>query len=255
MHKFLFFLLMLTVQWAYSKDPIVNNIQLEMTNLLYGDYSLSAERKVYNNMSASLRLGYLQPFNRLANRYNWNLNGKKSGFDASLEYRIYAAGKNRNELQGFYLAPYVRYASLSLDFLGEIQQSPIGVDLSYSNIGAGLQLGFQKHLGQNKPDDHWLKHFVYDVHLLGGGIDRHSLSMSFRELKNPDEYDFGQVEAEVRNFLDKYPFIASRLDFSYLNSLLKVNLPLVLPGLRAGFSVGYVFSSKKVKSAPEWWER
>lgn len=255
MPKTLLFILMLIGQIAYSKEPLVNNLKLEIPNMLYGDYSLSAERKVYKNMSVSLRLGYLQPFNRLANRYNWQLEGEKTGFDASFEYRIFIAGKQRNNLMGFYIAPYVRYASLSLDFLGEIQQSPIGVDLSYSNIGAGLQLGFQKHLGQNKPDDHWLKHFVYDVHLLGGGIDQHSLSMSFRELKNPDEYDYGQVEAEVRNFLDKYPFIASRLDFSYLNSLLKVNLPLVLPGLRAGFSVGYVFSSKKVKSAPEWWER
>lgn len=255
MQKSLFLLLMLIVQLVYSKDPLVNNVKLEIPNMLYGDYSLSVERKVHHNMSASLRLGYLQPFKRLARRNAWDLNGKQSGFDASLEYRIFVAGKNQKELQGFYLAPYVRYATLSLDFLGEIQQSPIGIDLSYSNIGAGLQLGFQKQLGKNKPEGHFLKRLVYDVHLLGGGIDQHSLSMSFRELKNPDEYDYGLVEDEVRNFLEKYPFVAKRLDFSYLNSLLKVNLPLVLPGLRAGFSVGYVFSSKKVKSIPEWWER
>lgn len=255
MQKFLFILFILIVQVAGSKELLINNIKLELPNMLYGDYSLSAERKVYNNMSASIRLGYLQPFNRPARKYNWNLNGKKSGFDASLEYRIFVVGKNRNELQGIYLAPYLRYATLSLDFLGEIQQSPIGVDLSYSNVGAGIQLGFQKQLGRNKPEGHFLKHLIYDFHLLGMGFDRHSLTMSFRELKNPDEYDYGLVEDEVREFLEKYPFIANRLDFNYLNNLLKVKLPLVLPGLRAGFSVGYVFSSKKVKSIPEWWER
>ena len=224
---------------AQIKTPWINNIKLEVPNLLYGDYSFAVERKVMKNTSVSFRLGYLQPFNHLFKKYDIKLDGNKSGIDASMQYRFYLAGKKRSELLGFYFAPYLRYASLSLDFIDEIQFTPFSVSFTYSNIGAGLQLGIQKQLKGKSGS--LLNHIVYDFHFIGGGFDRHTLSMRYQEMKDPDEYNYGAIEEEIRGYFDKFPFLSRKLKFGYLNNKLGVTLPLVLPGLRTGFSIGYHF--------------
>ncbi|MFA9391747.1 MAG: hypothetical protein ACERKD_18195 [Prolixibacteraceae bacterium] len=231
-----------TMLKAQNQKPlIVDNIKVELGNLSYGDYSFSMERKIATKSSLSLRLGYLQPFNHLLNKYDINLSGDKTGFDTSLEYRFFLLGKQKDKLLGFYAAPYFRYANLSLNFLDEIQISPFSVALNYSNIGAGIQLGVQGRLNGDGNSNSFLNHIIYDFHLLGGGIDWHKLSMKYQAMKNPDEYDYGQIEDDIRGYFDKYPILNRKLQFGYLSNKLGVTLPLVLPGLRAGFSIGYQF--------------
>lgn len=246
MHKILLFLAgvwfcLLPINSQGSNPLILSNIKLELPNLLYGDYSVALERQMAKASSLSVRFGYLQPFNHLFKKYNIDLKGSKTGYDLSVEYRFFPFGKNRNQLIGFYAAPYVRYASLNLNFIDEIQITPFSVAVGYSNLGAGLQLGFQKQLRSQKKPKNFLSHIICDFHLIGGGIDRHSLSMNYQEMKNPDEYNYGNIEDDIRGYVDQYPFLEKKLKFGYLNNKLGVSLPLVLPGLRAGFSVGYSF--------------
>ncbi len=229
------------VQFVYSqhsKSPFVHNAKLELTNMVYGDYSFSIEHKLPKNSSLSLRVGYLSPFSNLFKKYEIEMNGNKSGFDASFEYRYFWLGNNKNELQGIYIAPYVRYASLSMNFFDDIQMMPFRVGLNYSNIGAGLQLGYQ---GRVKSSNKFLNRIVYDFHFLGGGIDRHRIKISYKEMKDSEDFDYGTIKDDIEGYLEKYPFLQKRMDFTALNSLLNIKLPIVLPGLRGGFSVGYAF--------------
>lgn len=231
-------ILAVAVLAADAQKPL-NSVKADVSNLIYGDYSLSFERQMYRNSSLSIRMGYLQPFNHLFNKYNIDLSGDKTGFDTSLEYRFFVARKNKTMLSGFYAAPYLRFASLNLNFIDEIQITPFSVSLTYSNIGAGLQLGVQKYLSAKSGS--FLNHIVYDFHFLGGGFDRHNLTLAYQELKNPDDYDYKQIEDDIRSYFEKVPFLTRSLKFNYLNSLLSVDLPFYLPGLRAGFSIGYSF--------------
>lgn len=226
---------------AQKNEVFQNNIKLEVSNLLYGDYSLNYERKMTEKSSLSIRLGYLQPFNHLFNKYEIDFSGKKDGFDTSLEYRFFVLGNKRNELEGMYVAPYLRYAKLNLNFIDEIQITPFSIDFGYSNIGAGLQFGIQGRFGKMSSTNEFWKHLVYDVRILGGGVDRHVLKMTFNRLKDTDDYNYGEIVDYITELFESYPFLTRKLDFNYLNSLRSVKLPVVLPGLRAGFSIGYSF--------------
>ena len=50
---------------------------------------MSLEHAFSKNTSLELRVGYLQPFNSLFNRYNIQMDGKKNGMDWSLQYRYF----------------------------------------------------------------------------------------------------------------------------------------------------------------------
>lgn len=220
------------------KLVVVDNVKIGLSNLIYGDYSVSVERRVTNQSSLNLRLGYLQPFHSAFKYYEIDLDGKKDGFDGSLEYRFFFTGKKRSELLGFYVGPYLRFANLKLNFVDHIEITPFHVNFAYSNIGAGIQLGFQNEL---KSQHEFLKNIVYDFYFLGGGIDRHQLKLGYRELKNPEEFDYGSIEDDIEAYFEKIPFIQGKLNYNVAKSLLNIKLPLVLPGIRVGFSVGYRF--------------
>lgn len=230
-----------TTLLAFGKKPIRpidRSIKLEIPNMLYGDYSLSYEREIMQNSSLSLRLGYLKPFGYALKTLGLSSTQLPKGSDASLEWRFFVAGKKKADLQGLYVAPYIRYAKLNLKIIDEIDFSPVNVRMKYTNIGGGLQIGYQ---GKFKSKNEFMSHIVYDFHLIGGGVDNHILTIAYNGLKDSQNFEEGTIQNEVLKVLEDYPLLINKLNIPQLNNLINVPIPIVLPGLRAGFSIGYSF--------------
>jgi len=100
-----------------------NVVKVNTLSLIVGTGSIFYEREFNDNMSGQLGVAYL----------NYSVEDTKfTGLILTPEYRFYPKG---NAIDGFYLAPYVRYQNFSLKADAD--------KATYSNIGGGLAIGRQ----------------------------------------------------------------------------------------------------------------
>jgi len=171
---------------------------------------------------------------------------KISGFAIIPEFRFYFGAAKAGTIEGFYLAPYLKYhrygTKTTTSFVytnPQGQNIPLNpeLNLGLSTFGAGLQIGY-----------HWIigEHFSIDWHFLGIGGDVHRLGL---------RYDFRNEDLNLRDvaryIIDEYntenPDSPVEISDAELDQIpesgkqIKLNTPIPLLGLRAGISIGYAF--------------
>jgi hypothetical protein len=115
-HIFLTLIAFIIAINAFSQKNVVKTTPL---GFVYGRYNLQYEKILTDYTSASISASYLKPnllgFDNLIQDFllidikdDWSFNGVAIHFD----YRLYS--KNKPGPQGFYVAPYIRYAGIDL---------------------------------------------------------------------------------------------------------------------------------------------
>ena len=121
-------LMLLVVYPLFAQQPSEseekNVLKVNTLSLIIGTGSIFYERELADNISGQMGVAYL----------NYNISDTKfRGLILTPEVRFYPRG---NAIDGFYVAPYMRYQDFSLKGDG-------GGEATYSNIGGGILLGRQ----------------------------------------------------------------------------------------------------------------
>lgn len=169
-----------------------------------------------------------------------------SGFAVIPEFRFYFGKEKAGTIEGFYLAPYLKYhrygtnVNTSFNYVnpaGESLALNPELNLNLATIGGGLQIGY-----------HWIfgEHFSLDWHFLGLGGDAHRIN--FKYDFSEDDLDLKDVARYIR---DEYnaanPDSAIEISDEEIDQVpvngnsFKFKAPFAFVGFRAGLSIGYAF--------------
>ena len=153
-------------------------------------------------------------------------------------YRTYLS---RRHMKGLYLEPFFSYVHQSSEGQGTATITGDNVVMDFRNeynaFGLGAQLGAQFLIR---------KKFVIDVFFLGPMINSATNHFSATETSSAIPWNYVQaeeVEADIRDFLDEFPFIRKRTTVMVdsESKTVKADFRGGLPGLRIGVSFGFVF--------------
>lgn len=138
-----------------------NVLKVNTLSLIIGTGSIFYEREFTDNLSGQMGVGYL----------NYKFDDTKfTGLILTPEVRFYP---KQNAIDGFYIAPYLRYQNFGLE--------ADGGEATYSNIGGGIAFGRQ-----------WITKSGFTMDLFFGG---HYGSGELEVTDGSDEESF-----EVSNF-------------------------------------------------------
>jgi hypothetical protein len=160
------------------KDENKNNIvKLNLSSLVFKNFSLQYERVIDKNFSAALSFGYMPetsiPFkkmilNKVGNDTVFEKvieNFKLSNFQITPEFRIYLSKKGYG--QGFYIAPYYRYArTTTKDIIFDYQEddgttNSVNLSGKLNSNTFGIMFGAQWLFKYNITLDWWILGFSY----------------------------------------------------------------------------------------------
>lgn len=221
-----------------------NVIKAGLTGALIGDYNLGIEKKITGKSSLHLKAGYLDPTSSplfSEEKFlpdDFEMMEVSGGLSTSLEYRFYLGKKEG--LRGFYIAPYVRYFNQSMVFEDEIVISEQGyeqafdftVDGELNTFGTGIQLGYQ-----------WIFNdvFTLDLFFLGSGIDFHKAEATYSMDSKPDGFSYSMITPYVDEVFSDIKFLHKNITHEARSDSHYSQMPVKLPGFRAGISVGVAF--------------
>jgi hypothetical protein len=232
MKKIFIALFMFATLVAYSQE---NNIKTNLMGALYGNYGLTYERETIKGQTISLTGAYWNldyGFLPVADWFNFSgsvrLTDMYSGFNTNLEYRFYM---NKNTLNGFYMAPYLRYAQHNFMLHDEIRESNFDVETKISGIGAGFQMGYQWIIGNG---------FTLDWFFVGLGVERYLINGNY-VTANSSAFNYSTIVNDVRDVFEGWNYFEQRLTTEPHSDRLHVKLPFIGPGFKSGFSIGYAF--------------
>lgn len=213
-----------------------NVVKASLTGALLGDISIGAEHRLTAKSSIQFRAGYLDPAMSLVFREKaftpraYHLLRSSGGISTSVEYRFYLSKKSG--LQGFYIAPYLRYFNQRMLFDDEVEGYIFSVDTKISSIGAGGQIGYQ-----------WLfKEFIaLDLYFFGTGIDYHKAELMYQLEPQPPGFDYSMVTPHVDDVFEDIGYLNRRLTHKVNEDNHTSELPFLFPAFRAGISIGVAF--------------
>ncbi len=213
-----------------------NVIKAGLTGPFVGDINIGFEQKINDRSSLQLKFGYLDltmspliPEEAFTPRA-YNLLEANGGINTSIEYRIYASKKRK--LQGFYIAPYLRYLNQKMLFDDEIEGHKFSVDSKLSTIGIGGQLGYQ-----------WIFNEILslDFFFFGTGLDFYKTILKYELDPQPSGFDYSMVTPHVDDVFEDIDYLHQNLTHTINDDNHTSELPFVFPGFRAGLSVGVAF--------------
>jgi Protein of unknown function (DUF3575) len=147
----------------------VKIIKLNATQLINKNISMQFEYAFHKNMSAALGGSLLLP-RTLPEQFKvepqagiTQTDPTISGWSITPEFRFYPGKKIKHQApHGFYLAPYMRYSTYSINTTMTEDSSAISLDLTmkYHGTSYGLMIGSQWLIGN---------HFAIDWWILGAG--------------------------------------------------------------------------------------
>ncbi len=225
--------LVLTGMKVNAQDHV---IKTGLNGLLLGDINLGFEQKLNDNSSLQFKFGYLdlsmsllipeEAFSPKA----YNLLDAKGGISTSVEYRFYLSKKKG--LQGFYVAPYLRYFNQKMLFDDELEGYTFSVDTKLSTIGMGGQLGYQ-----------WIFNeiFTLDLFFFGTGLDFYKAEIKYKLEPEPPGFDYSMVTRHVDDVFVDINYLHKKLEHDINDDNHTSALPFLFPGFRAGISVGVAF--------------
>ena len=208
------------------------------TGLILGSLSLQGEYSFGTKTSLTAKIGL-----PISSHHTFDYDGDDTNFDLKATsflagYRMYLKGQH---LKGLYFEPFFKYVHHTGE--GEANSSlngrlvRFGFTNNYNGVGIGGQLGAQ-FLIKNK--------FVIDLFFLGPEIN--AANNKFKAVEITSSLPWNSVEAqdaerEIRDFLDKFPFIRNntKVMVDPDNRTVTANFKGALPGMRVGVSFGVAF--------------
>lgn len=225
-------LLFLTI-YSYAQKNVV---KLGILNLAYGDYNIAYERVLNDKSSLNLTAGYLKPSLDLASINDlikadegiW-IQEIYGGKNIALDYRFYTG---EIAPKGFYLGPYLRYWDLELLLGDVVRPNNFDVNTKLQSIGAGIQFGYQ-----------WLiaKKVSIDWYFLGLGVARFVGNANYVINPIQSNFDYGSIEENVMGIFKNVPYFEDKAKSEINSDNMDINLPVWVPGIRAGLTIGYAF--------------
>lgn len=226
-----------------------NNIKLNLMALTATNISLQYERALGFKTSVALGVGFM-PAHRLPyTRYvkdqfleygtasqqakdatnDFLDEARISGFSVTPEFRYYFGKRPQS---GFYIAPFLRYASYSLDwdyvFKDEDKGTlyPTTLNGTLSLLGGGVMVGAQWYY----------KKISIDWWILGGSYNKTTLTLDAKvNLSNMDAEDRAELNDQIRDVTVKGKYFDATIKDSGVNGKGSVGLPALRLGLCIGF--------------------
>lgn len=242
--------LLLLFSFAIGMQAQKSAVKLGLGGLFVTSPNLRFETALGDRMSFQLTGSYKIPTNLALSSNNASdevsfTDGKLRGFAIIPELRFYFGQANAGTIEGFYLAPYLKFhrygvgTSASFDYTsneGVTYNLNPDMNVSLGTIGGGLQIGY-----------HWIfgEHFSLDWHFIGFSVDGHRLRAK-ADFSNSD-VDLKDV---ARFLIDEYnastdtPIDITEEDLESIpvdGNQIRINAPFTFPGFRAGISIGYAF--------------
>ncbi|MFW6289388.1 MAG: DUF3575 domain-containing protein [Mariniphaga sp.] len=213
-----------------------NVIKAGLTGAFLGDINIGFEQRVSDKSSLQVKIGFLDP--TLSPAVNedvitpkaYTLLEANGGISTSLEYRFYLSRKRG--LQGFYVAPYLRYFNQKMLFDDEIEGYIFLVDSKLSTVGMGAQLGYQWIINEI---------FALDFFFFGTGADFHKAELKYKLDPQPSGFDYSIVTPHVDDVFVDINYLHSKLTHTVNEDNHNTKLPFLFPGFRAGISIGVAF--------------
>jgi len=233
MKKSIAILLLLASNALFAQE---NSLKTSLTDALLGHFNLSYERALTEKGALAVKFGYWQPTSSLLMNKKaftpeaYNLQQSDGGFNVSVEYRLYLSTKSA--LNGFYVAPYLRFFNQSGLFEDEIDSRLFDVNVKLNTFGLGAQIGYQ-----------WVfnEAFTLDLYFFGAGVDRYGTKIKYT-LKQPDaNFDYSTITNDVNEVFKNINYLESKLEHEVSNDNHLSKLPFLFPGFRLGMNVGYSF--------------
>jgi hypothetical protein len=239
MKKIVLFILLLVSISGFTQQNVV---KIGLLGLSYGDYSLSYERALSPKSSINFTAGYMNPNNGVLNLYQdiyvqdgvW-IGDWYDGIHSSVDYRFYT-GEKGTALKGFYVSPYLRYWNLALLLQDEIEGDFFDVDTKLSSVGIGFQVGYQ-----------WLisKKISIDWYFLGIGAQKFTGNASWvltaESAAKYTNFDYNTIIDDVNDPFFKVEYVKKNYSYKMSSNAMNVKLPLWLPDIRTGITIGYAF--------------
>lgn len=188
-----------------------NVIKTNLSGLLINNYNITYERSILKKMSLSVGFRYMPkttvPLKSTLEKYLDNPDIKINDFEMgnmaiTPELRLYlSAGK----LKGFYIAPYVRYASFDLtvpvtyDRPGFTTKPTVLFNGKITSLSAGLLLGMQYNIAKKLVLDFWLIGAHYGTS--NGNIDATNINPALNSQADRDA-----LQSQLNEFNEFGPF-------------------------------------------------
>lgn len=230
-------LLTLLLFSSLALNAQTNVVKINVMSLFLTNVSLQYERTLNEHSSVALGFSFLPsrglPSFTVKDNNSEDLGALSfGGWSITPEYRYYFSGKAP---KGFYMAPYFRHASYSIDALGVTYNSSttglderVFVDGNFKSNVLGLMFGSQWNLGEHMTLDWWILGF-------GFGSQKATIAGSgnFDPLEQQDlRNDIADIDNDVPGDLT-YTVTSNTISVSYKYSS---------PAVRGfGLCLGYKF--------------
>lgn len=226
-------LCLLLLSLSTSRAQVLTNrtvVKFNLSGIVIRSYTAQYERVLNRHSSITLSASYTPkstplPFKQaLLDQYGTNLDAKRAIEGtlfgkriATLEYRLYLAG---HAPTGWYIAPFVRYASL--DISNDYTYTPSDgilhkahLDASFSGGGAGVLLGYQFLLGKRLGLDLWLLGPFYGTQVTANFVGVDPLWTSLKPA------DITKLKADIDNTKLPLYTVSSTLNLPTITAPLK----------------------------------
>jgi hypothetical protein len=243
MKKLLFFFLIVPL-FSRAQPGDKNVIKVNLSSLVVKNFHFIYERTITNHFSVSLGYRYMpngevplkSQLEKAIDDPNINISSFRMGNSAfTPEVRLYL-GKGR--MNGFYIAPYARFATFDVTVPVQYQNSSFpsqNREALFSgkvkSTSGGLMFGVQRNL---------LKFLKLDIWMIGGHYGTCDGTLNATNINPPmDASERADLDNELSN-LDVEPFKASGQSTSATSAFVTVSGPWV--GVRImGITVGLKF--------------
>ena len=226
-----FILLIFSVP-IYSQQ---NAIKIGLVDLL--KINLSYERAINTNQSINVNFAFYRPrslpsFLVPDEIDDKSLKGRFFGYAIIPEYRFYFSKKDAP--RGFYLSTYLKYSNYSVKGSDIISGDLYTVKGSFYSLGLGAQLGAQWIISDAFTIDWYFFGLEFDRDVFALKYSTDSESPDFQTVKNT-------VEAIYSGIPILGPYLRKLTGISTGSNSIRAKVPLYLPDIRAGLSIGYAF--------------
>ena len=216
-----------------------NILKTNLSSLVFNNYNISYERHIHNKFSAMISYRYMPkssvPFEKQVTNIiaNTDVNVNRlqvGGYAITPELRFYA----HKNMVGFYMAPYVRIASLDVTIPIKYVVGGVTKDADFvgniNSVSGGLLLGTQHQI---------FKNLVLDIWIVGGHFGNSSGNLSATLSPGLTTKEQGDFQTTL-NKIDASPFTIKGKITSATSAYLNADGPWA--GFRgAGFTLGFRF--------------